>query len=83
MPDLKERAIAAGCSKDQALRLRSRDAEILATALHYKAARLTTYDPFLRFLGQEYITKETGLVIDIPHSSFLPLEFPVQKETMI
>jgi hypothetical protein len=79
MPDLRVKAIAAGCSKNQALRLRSKDADILATALHYKAARLTTYDPFLRFLGQEYITKETGLVIDIPPTSFLPLDFPVEK----
>lgn len=78
MPELKRRAIAAGCPKDQAKRLRSKDADILATALHYKAARLTTYDPFLRFLGQEYITKETGLVIDIPKTSFLPLDFPVE-----
>ena len=79
MPDLKVKAIAAGCSKNQAIRLRSKDADILATALHYKATRLTTYDPFLRFLGQEYITKETGLVIDIPQTSYLPLDFPVQK----
>jgi hypothetical protein len=79
MPDLKGKAIAAGCPKNQAIRLRSKDADILATALHYKAARLTTYDPFLRFLGQEYITKETGLVIDIPQTSFLPLDFPVEK----
>lgn len=76
MPELKDKAIAAGCSPEQALRLRSKDAEILATALHYKATRLTTYDPFLRFLGQEYLTKETGLVIDVPQTSFLPLEFP-------
>ena len=76
MPELKTKAIAAGCSKEQAIRLRAKDAEILATALHYKAARLTTYDPFLRFLGQEYITPETGLLIDPPQTSFLPLEFP-------
>ncbi len=76
MPDLKEKAIAAGCSKDQAIRLRAKDADILATALHYKANRLTTYDPFLRFLGKEYLTRETGLVIDTPQSSYLPLEFP-------
>lgn len=75
MPELKTKAIAAGCSKEQAIRLRAKDAEILATALHYKAARLTTYDPFLRFLGREYITPETGLVIDPPQTSFLPLEF--------
>jgi hypothetical protein len=75
VPGLKEKAMAAGCSNDQAIRLRTKDADILATALHYKAARLTTYDPFLRFLGQEYLTKETGLVIDIPQTSFLPLDF--------
>ncbi len=80
-PELKGKAVAAGCSNDQALRLRSRDAEILATALHYKASRLTTYDPFLRFLGQEYITKESGLVIDVPQTSFLPLDFSKQNGT--
>jgi predicted nucleic acid-binding protein len=79
VPELKDKAIAAGCSPEQALRLRSRDAEILATALHYKAARLTTYDPFLRFLGQEYFTREAGLVIDVPQTSFLPLEFSKHK----
>lgn len=76
MPELKTKAIAAGCSKEQALRLRAKDAEILATAIHYKATRLTTYDPFLRFLGREYITPETGLVIDPPQTSYLPLGFP-------
>jgi predicted nucleic acid-binding protein len=76
MPELKTKAIAAGCPKQQANRLRVKDAEILATAMHYKAARLTTYDPLLRFLGREYITPETGLVIDPPQTSFLPLEFP-------
>lgn len=78
MPDLKARALAAGCSKDQAIRLRSKDADVLATALHYKAARLITYDPFLRFLGREFITKEAGVVVDIPQTSYLPLEFPSQ-----
>jgi predicted nucleic acid-binding protein len=81
IPEMKGKAIAAGCSNDQALRLRSRDAEILATALHYKANRLTTYDPFLRFLGQEYITKERGLVVDVPQTSFLPLDFSKQSGT--
>ena len=76
MPDLKDKAIAVGCPADQASRLRAKDADVLATALHYKAHRLTTYDPFLRFLGQEYITKEKGLIIDVPQTSFLPLEFP-------
>jgi hypothetical protein len=37
------------------------DADVLATALVYKAARLTTYDPFLLFIGKECITPETGL----------------------
>jgi predicted nucleic acid-binding protein len=75
MPELRDKAIAAGCSPQQALRLRAKDADILATALHYKATRFTTYDPFLRFLGHEFITKELGLVIDIPQTSFLPLEY--------
>jgi predicted nucleic acid-binding protein len=73
--ELKEMAVAAGCSPEQATRLRSKDADILATALHYKADRLTTYDPFLRFLGEQYITKEKGLVIGIPDTSFLPFDF--------
>lgn len=80
LPELKEKAIAAGCSPDQATRLRSKDAEILATALHYKADRLTSYDPFLRFLGEEYITKESGLVIGIPGTSFLPFDFGENDE---
>src|SRR5947209_431900 len=60
MPHLRNKAVAAGCSSNQAVRLRSKDAAVLATALHYKAHRLTTYDPFLQLLGQEYITKEKG-----------------------
>jgi len=36
--------------------------------------RLTTYDPFLLFIGKEYITPETGLVIDLPDTSLLPFE---------
>jgi hypothetical protein len=58
----------------EANRLKSRDSEILATALVYKAQRLTTYDPFLCFLGKEYITPETGLVIGPPDSSLLPFD---------
>jgi hypothetical protein len=58
----------------QANRLKSRDSEILATAIVHKAKRLTTYDPFLIFLGKEYITPETGLVISPPDSSFLPFD---------
>jgi hypothetical protein len=75
LPAMREKAMAAGCSAQQAQRLRSRDSEILATAIIYKAERLTTYDPFLRFLGAEYLQKETGLIIDMPQTSFLPLEF--------
>jgi hypothetical protein len=71
MPELKAKAIAAGVPNNQAHRLGSRDSEILATALVYKAQRLTTYDPFLIFLGKEYITPETGLVIGPPDSSWL------------
>jgi hypothetical protein len=71
IPDLKAKAIAAGVPKDQASKLRSRDSEILAAALVYKADRLTTYDPFLIFLGSEYIQPETGLVISPPSSPML------------
>jgi hypothetical protein len=71
MPDLKTKAVAAGVPKDNAVRLGSRDSEILATALEWKAARLTTYDPFLLFIGREYIKPETGLVVDLPDSSWL------------
>ena len=35
-----------GVSRGSSNRLKSRDSEILATALVYKAQRLTTYDPF-------------------------------------
>lgn len=45
-----------------------------ATAIVHKAKRLTTYDPFLCFLGKEYIEPETGLVISPPDSSFLPFD---------
>jgi len=72
MPELYEKAIAAGVPKDQAKKLGVKDSEILASALFYQANRLTTYDPFLLFLGSEYIQKETGLVIDRPSSPFLP-----------
>ena len=71
MPELKAKAIAAGVPSDQANRLKSRDSEILATALVYKAKRLTTNDPILIFLGKEYIEPETGLVIGPPDSSWL------------
>jgi hypothetical protein len=71
MPDMRATALAAGVPRDQASRLKSRDSEILATALVYKAQRLTTYDPFLIFLGKEYITQETGLIIGPPDSSWL------------
>ena len=74
MTDLRTKAIAAGVPKDNANKLKRADADVLATALVYKAARLTTYDPFLLFIGKEYITPETGLVIDVPDSSLLPFE---------
>ena len=81
MPELRTKAMAAGCSADQALRLRSKDADILATAIHYKATRLTTYDPFLRFLGRDFLYKEYGLIVDVPDTSFLPLNFenPIKR----
>jgi hypothetical protein len=72
--DLRTKAIAAGVPKDNANKLKRADADVLATALVYKAARLTTYDPFLLFIGKEYITPETGLVIDLPDTSLLPFE---------
>lgn len=74
MPELKTKAIAAGVPANQVTRLGRADSEVLATALVYKARRLTTYDPFLRFLGKEYIEPETGLIISPPDSSFLPFE---------
>jgi len=77
MPELADKAIAAGVPKDQAKKLGVKDSEILATALFYEANRLTTYDPFLLFLGRDYIEKETGLVIALPSSPFLP--FPEEK----
>ena len=72
IPDLREKAIKAGVPKDRASKLTSRDSEVLATALFYKADRLSTYDPFLIFLGREYIQRESALVIDYPTSPFLP-----------
>ena len=78
MPELYDKAVAAGVPKDQAKKLGAKDSEILATALFYQADRLTTYDPFLLFLGREYIEKETGLIIDRPTSPFLP--FPEEKK---
>jgi hypothetical protein len=75
--DLRDKAIAAGVPNKQASKLKSRDSEILAAALVYKADRLTTYDPFLIFLGREYIQPETGLVISEPSSPMLP--FPPQN----
>ena len=74
MPDLRTKAVAAGVPKNNAVRLGSRDSEILATALELNAARLTTYDPFLLFIGKEYIKPETGLVVDLPDTSWL--DFP-------
>ena len=77
-PELYDKALAAGVPKDQARKLGVKDSEILSTALFYQADRLTTYDPFLLFLGREYIEKESGLVIDLPTSPFLP--FPDENE---
>lgn len=71
-PVLLARAALLGYPADQK-RLKSKDAEILATAIVYKAARLTTYDPFLIFIGKEFISKEYGLVVDEPSSSLLLL----------
>ncbi len=78
MRELCDKAVAAGVPRDQSKKLRVKDSEILASALFYQADRLTTYDPFLRFLGREYLEKETGLVIDLPTSPFLP--FPDHGE---
>jgi hypothetical protein len=76
--DLREKAIAAGVPKDNANKLTSRDSEILATALVFKAERLSTYDPFLLFLGREYLQKETGLLICQPASTLLPFPEPTK-----
>jgi hypothetical protein len=76
MPELRAKAIAARVPKDNSNKLKRADADVLATALVYKATRLTTYDPFLRFIGKEYITPETGLVIDLPDTSLLPFGPP-------
>jgi hypothetical protein len=78
LPELFDKAVAAGVPKDNAKKLGVKDSEILATAIFYEADRLTTYDPFLIFLGREYLEKETGLIIDRPASPFLP--FPEEKE---
>ncbi len=78
LPELHDKAVAAGVPKDQAKKLRVKDSEILATALFYEATRLTTFDPFLLFLAHEYIEKETGLIVDRPASPFLP--FPEEEE---
>jgi hypothetical protein len=75
MPKLREQAIAAGVPKDNT-KLTRADSDVLASAMVYRATRLTTYDPFLRYIGEEFISKETGLVIGLPDSSWLPLEYP-------
>lgn len=75
LPELRAQAISEGVPKDNANRLGSRDSEILATALELKAKRLTTYDPFLCFIGKKYITPETGLRIGPPDSAWLPLDY--------
>jgi hypothetical protein len=70
-PEKLQLAVAFGCPTDQK-QLKAKDAEIIATTIVYNAARLTTYDPFLRFIGQEFITPEFGVIVDVPSSSFLP-----------
>jgi len=70
-PELMQRAAEFGCPPDQR-RLKAKDAEILATAIFYKATRLTTYDPLLSFIGQEFVKPEYGVVVGPPDSSFLP-----------
>jgi hypothetical protein len=72
MVDLKTKAVAAGVPKHNATKLKRPDADVLATALVYKAVRLTTYDPFLIFLGKEFLTRESSLVVDVPDTQFLP-----------
>jgi hypothetical protein len=69
-PALLAKAQAFGCPRDQN-RLKPKDAEILATAIVYKAAQLTTYDPLLLFLGAEFVRSEFGLIIDKPASALL------------
>jgi hypothetical protein len=69
-PELLAKAIAFGCPGDQR-RLKSKDAEILATAVVYKAVQLTTYDPLLRFIGREFLRSESNLIVDYPSSSLL------------
>jgi predicted nucleic acid-binding protein len=69
-PELLAKATASGCPRDQN-RLKPKDAEILATAIVYKATQLTTYDPLLLFLGAEFIRSEFGLIIDKPASGLL------------
>jgi hypothetical protein len=64
---------------NQVIRLKRADSDVLASALHYKAKRLTTYDPFLIHIGREYITPEYGLIIGPPDAEFLP--FPDTPET--
>jgi hypothetical protein len=76
---LRAKAIEAGVPKDNANKLKRADADVLATALVYNAERLTTYDPFLLFIGREYITPETSLVIDLPDTSLLPFELPSEE----
>lgn len=83
MPELYDKAVASGVPKDQAKRLRPKDSEILATALYYEAARLTTYDPFLLFIGREYIGKESRLIVDEPSSTFLPFPEAPQKSPVV
>jgi hypothetical protein len=80
MPKLREQAIEAGTPKDNA-KLTRADSDVLATALVYKAARLTTYDPFLRYIGDQFLSKETDLIVGLPDTSWLPLDYPRRKIT--
>jgi hypothetical protein len=77
-PKVTAKALLAGVPKDQTKKLGMKDSEILATAIFYKANRLTTYDPFLIFLGECYIQKEEGMIIAKPLSPFL--DFPPDAE---
>jgi predicted nucleic acid-binding protein len=77
-PEVTEKALLAGVSKKQAKKLAAKDSEILATAIFYKADRLTTYDPFLIFLGKQYLQKEFGIIIAPPTSDLFP--FPEEQE---
>jgi len=77
-PDLFDIAVAAGVPRDQAKKLGRKDSEILAAALYYKAERLTTYDPFLIFVGRHCLQAETGIIIGPPWPS--TMVFPENQD---